>query len=95
MTKKRLDHNKNTGRLLEYKMIKRLSEAVVVLSWKNGINDLWSRTKIRKCKNCEITDEKIDKGEYAWIPITNGYNRMHRISDAGIIELENLKGANL
>jgi len=41
---------------------------------------LWTRRKLRKdnrgCVDCE---QPIAKGAFAWGPLTNGYNRMHRL----------------
>jgi hypothetical protein len=40
---------------------------------------LWSVVKTRKIAECVNCDGEISKSTNAYSPITNGYNRMHRI----------------
>lgn len=48
-------------------------------------DDIWAltNTPVRKSKVCEVTGLSV-KGVRAFSPITNGNNRMHRISVAGM-----------
>ena len=46
---------------------------------------LWSRGKARKAKKCRICDGPILVKAFTWMPLTNGYNRMHRLCQ-GCIE---------
>ena len=47
-------------------------------------NQLWSKCTVRKSWTCVVSKELIKKGYVAFRPITNGYNRMHRISLTGM-----------
>lgn len=47
----------------------------------------WAWCTIRKPVRCEVTATTIPKGARAWRPITNGRNRMHRISEEGMRRL--------
>ncbi len=56
---------------------------------------LWAKCKTRKIlgnsgrpKTCAVTGNVISKGEFVYRPMTNGYNRMDRISEQGIQILE-------
>ena len=41
---------------------------------------LWTRGKVRaKWKECQVCAKMIAPGELAYSPLTNGFNRMHRI----------------
>ena len=40
---------------------------------------LWSSIKLSKSKDCVRCETKLTAGARAFKPITNGYNRMHRI----------------
>lgn len=51
---------------------------------------LWVSVQVRKQHKCEITDKAIEPKDRAYRPMTNGYNRMHRISQAGMELLEAL-----
>ena len=50
--------------------------------------DMWSLVKTRKYHKCMVTGDKIEKGEKAYRPVTNGYNRMDRISETGMQQLK-------
>lgn len=39
----------------------------------------WTRAKLRKPSECERCRDPIAKGEHAWRPVTNQYNRMWRV----------------
>lgn len=47
-------------------------------------SQMWSICKCRKIHVCQITDEAIQNGDECFRPITNGYNRMERISAKGM-----------
>ena len=71
-----------------YYFDRRLGDGIVKL-FANGYRDLWTRVRIRGMdKRCMVTGEVLKSGVHAWRPITNGNNRMDRISDAGIKQLE-------
>lgn len=65
--------------------------AVEWLAPKGIKRDLWTRQKLRKPSKCVVTDKAIEKGAFAWSPVTNGYNRMDRMSDAGMERMEQNK----
>jgi hypothetical protein len=48
---------------------------------------IWVPSRMRKPHTCAVTGEVIAKGSRAFRPITNGYNRMQRISEQGIEHL--------
>lgn len=73
--------------MTSYQFVKRMSEELVVLK-SYLYQDIWDRGTARKVSICQVTGEEIKKGDSSWRPITNGNNRMHRISDAGIKQLE-------
>jgi hypothetical protein len=73
----------------DYRIIKVMSEVeLYILSHPRYKDDIWSLTSkpIRTPKKCEVLNIPV-KGKRAFSPITNGYNRMHRISQAGMQEL--------
>lgn len=67
----------------DYKLIERISDELIRLSSKYG-DQIFALVKIRKARKCVETGIEIAKGNYAYRPITNGYNRMHRISIVGM-----------
>jgi hypothetical protein len=71
-----------------YTFEKRLGAGIAGLVSEYG-KQLWSTGKCRKDFVCQITGKNIPKGSVAYRPITNGYNRMHRISEDGMKKLEN------
>lgn len=71
-----------------YSFRKRLSEDLVGLDSREYGPQLWDRSKARKASDCKVTGRRIEKGQPSWRPVTNGYNRAHRVSDAGVLELE-------
>jgi hypothetical protein len=80
--------------LRTYYLDKRLANGIVKL-FANGYRDLWTRGRIRgRDKRCMVTGSVLKSGMQAWRPITNGNNRMDRISDAGIAQLESIAAVN-
>ena len=57
-----------------------LSENIFVLNSEYG-SQIWTKITLRKDNICEQTKIKLIKGTRAYRPNTNGYNRMHRISE--------------
>lgn len=84
----------SVAELRGYSFVHRLSAAIVALEWiaPKGIKrDLWTRQKLRKSVKCAVTSRAIETGGQAWSPVTNGNNRMDRISDEGMTRLEKKK----
>ncbi len=75
--------------MTDYKVEKILSEETVVLSSKYG-TQIWDLVKLRKNKICEQTKIELPKGSKAFRPITNGYNRMDRISKVAMTTIIDL-----
>lgn len=69
---------------VEYIFIKYLSNDLVILAHDRYGNQIWGKVKLRKSTNCAITEEPLSIGSLAYRPITNGYNRMQRISQTGL-----------
>lgn len=42
---------------------------------------MWCRSKTRRSFLCRLSKTNIRKGEMAWRPLSNGGDRMYRISD--------------
>lgn len=63
----------------DYTKIKNLSDELCVLSHPQYGEQVWSIVKVRKHKLCIYTHADL-YGQFAWSPITNGNNRMDRIS---------------
>ena len=73
-----------------YYLEKRQAEGIVTL-YCSGFRDLWTRARIRgRERRCVVTGDALKSGDFAWRPITNGSNRMDRISDAWITQLERI-----
>ncbi len=53
-------------------------------------SQLWSDCKCRKDHRCVVTGDNIKKGTKCFRPVTNGYNRYHRISQKGMDWLKKL-----
>ena len=62
------------------------AENLMRLRGRHGVQ-LWSTCKARKVTRCEVTADPIKRGDTVWRPITNGYNRMQRISAEGMRHL--------
>jgi len=70
-----------------YELSKRLNEGLVGMrSHEHGMQ-LWTRGKARKVATCRCCESTIERSEVSWRPLTNGYNRMHRICDTCIANL--------
>lgn len=65
-------------RKTEYSIIERPAEGVLRARSRFGLQ-IFTRVKLRKNTECAACDTPIKKGDTAWSPITNGYNRMHRV----------------
>lgn len=62
-----------------YRVIAQVSDGLLrVHSEAHGMQ-LWTRVKLRKDHSCEVCKGLMLKGVEAFSPITNGYNRMHRM----------------
>lgn len=70
-----------------YKYIKAIGDGVVVLKSSECGEQVWTLCKPRKDHQCVVAEERIRKGDEAYRPITNGYNRMERISKVGMMML--------
>lgn len=58
--------------------------AIAVLDHPEYGRDIWPRCKVRKTWECQVSQSKINSGDTAYRPMTNGNNRMHRISKTGM-----------
>jgi hypothetical protein len=73
-----------------YVLLNDLADGIVRLRWTNSRSIsrwddmLWTKVKLRKERKCAVTGAMIQKGSVAWSPVTNGNNRMDRISQEGI-----------
>lgn len=73
--------------LTECQLLRVLNDGLVRLQTSDFSGDygaqLWTRVTLRKSKNktkkCCNCDSELAPGDVAFTPITNGYNRMHRI----------------
>lgn len=71
----------------DYEALNLLNEGLARLTHpKHGV-DLWTSRKLRKPSTCVVCEGSMRKGLTAFGPITNGYNRMHRICVNCIIRL--------
>ena len=70
-----------------YSLVKVMSESLVGLDHVEYDFQLWSKGKVRKVWKCRTTAHRINKGDEAWLPVTNASNRMHRISNYGMAQL--------
>jgi len=71
----------------DYSFVKRFAEGVVGLTSSHG-QQMFVRSKLRKPKACALCNVELKTKEQAYRPITNGYNRMHRLCVACVLELE-------
>ena len=72
---------------MEYKLEKKLAEDLFILSHPEHGTKMWSLCRLRKRHTCTLSRVVIEKGEKAFRPITNGYDRMNRIS---VLAMNNL-----
>lgn len=70
-----------------YRFMKRLNGGLVGLASSHG-HQLFTTVKMRKPKPCALCGVKLKPKQQAYSPITNGYNRMHRLCVACVAELE-------
>src|SRR3989304_2008379 len=78
------------ARMRTYYLAKRMNDNLVQLFCAE-FRDLWTRGRKRgESRRCLVTGTYIKSGDWAWRPITNGNNRMDRISDKGIEQLERI-----
>lgn len=71
----------------DYHFMKRMNDGLVGLSSSHG-QQLFTLNKLRKPKPCALCKIELQPKQRAYAPITNGYNRMHRICVACVAELE-------
>ena len=69
--------------MTNYFFINTINGEMVFLNSKYG-QQIWTLIKLRKDAICAEMNIKIPKGSMAYRPITNGYNRMERISELGM-----------
>lgn len=81
--------------LRTYYMEKKMRDGLVGL-FCSGYRDVWTRgVKRGEPRRCMVTGSTIKSGEAAWRPITNRNNRMDRISDGGMKQLEAIHKSQL
>ena len=64
---------------MSYTFKKGLSDAIIGLEHDTYGLQLWVHATLRKPKRCAIDKCEIPAKATAFSPLTNGYNRMHRI----------------
>ncbi len=74
--------------MTDYKLETILDENNVVLNSSYGCQ-IWSRAKLGNDRTCQRTGKKLLKGAEVFRPVTNGYNRSHRISAGEIAAMIN------
>jgi len=74
----------------DYAFFKRLDAGIVGLSSSHG-RQLFVCGRLRKPKPCALCGVELKVGDRVYRPITNGYNRMHRLCVACITDLEKTK----
>jgi hypothetical protein len=65
----------------DYILVKVLSDGLVGLSSEEFGRQLWDRCRTRKTHECQVCHEWSGVGSQMYRPITNGYNRTHRICE--------------
>lgn len=78
------------GFVTDYRFVKRMNDGLVGLESSHGKN-LFTLAKLRKTKKCALCKVELRPPTQAYMPITNGYNRMHRLCLACVDELERRK----
>ena len=73
---------------MNYKLEEKLSDELFVLSHPQHGIKTWALCRLRKQAKCILSGVLINKGEHAFRPITNGYDRMNRIS---VLAMSHLK----
>lgn len=63
----------------DYRFIERRNEGLVILTHPQYKTEPWTVAKVRKKHICAVSGKPIKVGEECYRPVTNGYNRMHRI----------------
>ena len=72
----------------DYAFVKRLDAGIVGLSSSHG-RQMFVCGNLRKPKPCALCGVALKVGDRVYRPITNGYNRMHRLCVACVRGLEN------
>ena len=78
---------------MNYRLEKVINEGLVLLFHTAYGRQMWHTCTVRKRWECNVSGKYINSGEKAWRPITNGYNRMHRISNLGMARLSRVDDA--
>lgn len=73
-----------------YRFIEHMGEGNEVLHHHRYGNQIWTRVKVRKHKECIVTGEVL-KGKEGYLPIGNAGNRMERISKEGMKQIIDFK----
>lgn len=63
-----------------YKITERLSDGIFGVCTTKYAHQTWVKVKLRKPVRCALTGIALEPGDLAIRPITNGSNRMARIS---------------
>ncbi len=74
----------------EYEFKEQLNDEIVILDCVSDeyCNIIWTLCSTKKEHVCKYTGDTIPKGEKAFRPLTNGYNRMDRLSIKAIRQLK-------
>ena len=71
----------------DYVLLALVSEKLLrITSYEYG-RQLWTNVALRKEKKCARCDGSIPKGTRCFSPITNGYNRMHRLCSGCVVRM--------
>lgn len=66
--------------MIIYTLKQVLNKDIVILNSSEYGSQIWQTCRLRKDNICEQTGINLKVGSKAFRPITNGYNRMYRIS---------------
>jgi len=62
-----------------YRIVAMLNDGALRATSEEFGTELFTRGAARKDHRCATCGDVISKGQAAWRPLTNGYNRMHRV----------------
>jgi hypothetical protein len=65
----------------DYYFLEHPGDGIYLLFHQEFGRQVWTKAKTRKVWECEVCRKRIEKGQVAYRPITNGYNRMCRICE--------------
>lgn len=72
----------------EYRFERRFNDKMVSLSSRWNRKQLWTLVGLRRDTECVECKKPLDKVTCAWRPLTNAYNRMHRLCRQCVLDME-------